>query len=144
MTRPEHKRSWMLTLFAVFLMLLGLEDIIKPFLGSSTAAVSGARVRGSFVFFGMRLEGSWMYLGWLLAAFLFILAIGIWRMGRYASVMADCYAAYVLLNVAIYAIFHPLPGTSADRIFALLYESIAVAGSWILAILLRRERAHLT
>jgi hypothetical protein len=92
----------------------------------------------------MRLEGNRMYLGWLLAAFLFILAIGVWRMRRYARVMADCYAAYVLLNVAIYAIVHPLPGTSADLTFALLYETIAVAGAWMLAILLRRERAYLT
>jgi hypothetical protein len=76
-------------------------------------------------------------------AFLLILVTGVWRMRRYASVMADCYAVYVLLNVAIYATVHPLPNTSAEVIFAVVYETIAVAGAWTLAILLHRERSYL-
>jgi len=139
----EAKRGRLLTLFAILVALLAIEDLIKPLLGSSTATVSGARVQGSIVFFGMRLQGSWMYVGWLVAAFLLALAVGVWRMRRYASLMANCYAVYVLLNIVIYTAIHPPPKTQADLMFAVAYETIAVTGAWTLAILLRRERAHL-
>ena len=85
-----------------------------------------------------------MYLGWLVAAFLVALAVGIWRRRRYASLMANCYAVYVLLNIAIYTAIHPTPKTQADVVFAVAYETIAIAGASTLAILLRREREHLT
>jgi|SRR6516165_7646513 hypothetical protein len=140
----EAKRGRVLTLFVILVALLAIEDLIKPLLGSSTATVLGARVQGTIVFFGMRLQGSWMYLGWLVAAFLVALAVGIWRRRRYASLMANCYAVYVLLNIAIYTAIHPTPKTQADVVFAVAYETIAIAGAWTLAILLRREREHLT
>lgn len=54
------------------------------------------------MFFGMRSQGNLMFVGWLVAAFLFTLAIGIWRMRQYASWMANCYAVYVLLNIVIF------------------------------------------
>jgi hypothetical protein len=140
---PAARRSRTLTLFAILSMLLAIEDLLKPLLGSNAATVSGVRVQGTIVFFGMRLTGNLMYVGWLVAAFLLILAIGILRMRRYASVMANCYAAYVLLNIVIYAAIHPLPRTHAEMTFALVYEIIAVAGAWTLAIVLYRERAQL-
>jgi hypothetical protein len=101
---------------------------------------------GECLFFGMRLVivGTFMSIGWLVAAFLLALAIGVWRMRRYASLMAECYAVYVLLDVVIFTAIHPLPKTHAELMFAVMYETIAVAGAWILAILLRRERAQLT
>jgi len=141
---PEVKRSWILTLFAILLVLLAIEDLIKPLLSPGTATVSGVRVRGTIVFFGMRPGGTLMYMGWLVAAFLLALAIGVWRMRRYASLMADCYAVYVLLNVEIFTAIHPLPKTHAELMFALVYDIIAVVGAWTLAILLHRERARLT
>jgi hypothetical protein len=140
----EVKRSPILILFTILLVLLAIEDIVKPLLGQGTAMVSGARVQGSIVFLGMRLQGSWMYAGWLVAAFLLTLAIAVWRMRRYASLMANCYALYVLLNVVIFTAIHPRPETHADLMFALVYEIVAVAGAGTLAILLWRERAQLT
>jgi hypothetical protein len=109
----DVKRSRILTVFAILLILLAINDFIKPLLGAGTAVIAGARVQGSIVFFGIRLQGSWMFVGWLVAAFLLTLAIGGWRMRRYASPMADCYAVYVLLNVVIYTTIHLLPKTQA-------------------------------
>src|ERR1700739_2319218 len=74
------KRSPILILFAILLVLLAIEDVIKPLLGQGTAMVSGTRVQSNIVFLGMRLQGRWMYVGWLVAAFLLTLAIGVWRM----------------------------------------------------------------
>jgi hypothetical protein len=105
--------------------------------------VSGVRVQGTIVFFGMRLQGNLMFLGWLVAVFLLTLAIGVWRMRRYASLMANCYAIYVLLNIVIFTAIHPLPKTHAELMFAVVYETIAVIGAWSLAILLYRQRARL-
>jgi hypothetical protein len=141
---PEVKRGWILTLFAILLVLLAIEDLIKPLLRPGTATVSGVRVQGTIVFFGMRLQGRSMYVGWLVAAFLLVLAIGVWRMRRYASLMAECYAVYVLLNIVIFTATHPLPQTRADLVFAVAYAIIAAVGAWTLAILLHRERARLT
>lgn len=138
------KRSAILTLFAILLVMLAIEDFVKPLLTPHVATVAGARVQGAIVFFGMRLHGKLMFVGWLVGAFLLTLAIGIWRMRRYATVMANCYAAYVLANIAIYTAIHPLPETRADLAFALVYEAVAVAGAWALAIFLRRERVHLS
>jgi hypothetical protein len=95
------------------------------------------------VFFGMRLQGNLMYLGWLVAAYLFTLAIGVWRMRRYASLMANCYAVYVLLNMVIFTAIHPLPKTHAELVFAVAYEILAVVGACTLALVLHRERARL-
>jgi hypothetical protein len=142
-TMVDVERSRILTVFAILLVLLAINDFIKPLLGAGTAVVAGARVQGSIVFFGMRPQGSWMFVGWLVAAFLLTLAIGVWRMRRYASPMADCYAVYVLLNVVIHTIIHLLPKTQAEVTFTVVYETVAVVGAWTLAILLRRERTHL-
>jgi hypothetical protein len=143
MTMAGVKRSGILTLFAMLLVLLALEDLVKPLLGSGNAMVSGVRVQGTIVFFGMRLQGNLMFLGWLVAVFLLTLAIGVWRMRRYASLMANCYAIYVLLNIVIFTAIHPLPKTHAELMFAVVYETIAVIGAWSLAILLYRQRAQL-
>ena len=40
------KRSGILSLFAILLVLLALEDLVKPLLGSGNAIVSGVCVRG--------------------------------------------------------------------------------------------------
>jgi hypothetical protein len=64
---------------------------------------------------------------------------------RKASPLLEyCYAVYVLLNVVIFTATHSRPKTHAELIFELVYEIIAVAGVWTLAILLHRERAQLT
>lgn len=139
----EARRSWILTLFAILMLLLAIEDFVKPILTPHVTTISGARVQGAIVFFGMRLEGRLMFVGWLVGVFLLTLAAGIWRMRRYASVMANCYAAYVVANIAIYTAIHPLPKSRADLTFAVIYETVAVAGALTLAIVLRRERMHL-
>ena len=140
----EVRRSWILSLFAILLVVLAIEDFVKPLLTPHVATVAGARVQGAIVFFGMRLQGRLMFVGWLVGTFLLILAIGIWRMRRYAAVMANCYAAYVLANIVIYTAIHPLPQTRADLVFAVVYETVAVTGALTLAIVLQRERAHLS
>lgn len=138
------RRSPILTLFAILLVVLAIEDFVKPLLTPHVATVAGAHVQGTIVFFGMRLQGKLMFVGWLVGAFLLTLAISIWRMRQYARVMANWYAAYVLTNIVIYSAIHPLSKTLADLSFALTYETVAVAGAWAIATFLRRKSAHLT
>ena len=140
----EVRRSSILTLFAILLVVLAIEDFVKPLLTPHVATVAGARVQGAIVFFGMRLQGRLMFVGWAIGAFLLILAIGIWRMRRFANVLANCYAAYVVANIVIYTAIHPLPERRADLAFAVVYEAVALTGALTLAIVLRRERAHLS
>jgi hypothetical protein len=135
---PEAKRSRVLTVFAFLLVLLAVEDFLKPFRpGPAATHPFGVRVQSGIVFFGTRPEGALAYVaGWLVATFLICLAIGIWQMRGFARAMASCYAVYVLLNILIFNLRHP-PETHAELIFAVAYAVVAVGSACALAILLR-------
>ena len=58
-------------------------------------------------------------------------------MRGYASAMANCYAAWVITNIAMYTAIHPRPQIAADMTFAAVDETAAVARAVTLPILLR-------
>jgi len=132
----QPRRGAALTFFAVLFVVLAIEDFLKPF-----------RLEGpdtGIVFFGHRLQGTGAYVGWLVAAFLVVYALGIWRMRRYALTMAYVYAIYVIANIFIFTITYPTPTEHSQQIFGIVYSILAIGGAWIAAILLRSRRSELT
>ena len=123
-----------LTIFAVLFTLLAVSNFMKPFSGG----------RGHFVFFGTRMSGlANAILGPAFGLYLLIYAIGIWRQKRWAVPMAWAYAAYVLINMALFTIKTP-QGSWNSPVNAILYVAIALGVSWGSAILLTRRKAQLT
>lgn len=131
----ESRRGPLLTFFVFLFLLLAIEDFLKPF-----------RLEGpdtGIVFFGNRLQGHGAFVGWAVAAFLVIYALGIWRMRRYALAMAYAYGVYVVLNIVIFTAIHPMPTERGQQIFGIVYSILAIAGAWIAAIQLSRRKAQL-
>jgi hypothetical protein len=84
--------------FAVLFALLALSNISKPLSGG----------RAGFVFLGTKTAGvTNAILGPAFGIFLLIYALGIWRQKRWAVPMAWAYAAYVLVNLALFIIKAP-------------------------------------
>lgn len=130
-------RGRALTTFAVLFALLALSNFLKPF------RLEGADT--GFVFFGTRLSGAAnAILGPAFGAYLLAYAAGIWRMKRYAVPMANGYAAYVIINIALFAMKNPTPAGAAYIAFVAVYSIAAIGGSVAAAVLLGRRRADLT
>src|SRR5579863_553851 len=107
------RRGGILTSAAIFFALAAGVDVLKALttppppeqqlFGPSTPT-------SGIVLLGVRHSGpERSILGLLFAAFLLSYALGIWRMKRYAMVLAWIYAAYMLLNVSLFAIRNPIP-----------------------------------
>ncbi|MDO8433134.1 MAG: hypothetical protein Q7S58_12060 [Candidatus Binatus sp.] len=133
----NSKRGAILTTMAVLLVLLGIEDILKPL-----------RLEGpttGLVFFGTRLSDTPnAILGPLLGVFLLIYASSIWQMRRSAITIAYIYAIYVTINLALYTMKYPTPPTRGEQIFGIVYSILALVLTWGTAILLSRRKADLT
>ena len=133
----NSRRGSILTVLAVLLVLLGIEDILKPL-----------RLEGpttGLVFFGTRLSGTAdAILGPLVGIFLLIYAAAIWRMRPYAIYLAYGYAVYVTINLALYMMKSPTPPTRGEQIFGIVYSIVALVLTWGTAILLSRRKAELT
>jgi hypothetical protein len=129
------RRGVLLTLLAAVFAALAVEDFLKPFHleGPDTA----------IVFLGHPYKGAAAFLGWLVAIFLILYAIGIWRMRRYALTMAYIYAVYVVVNIVTFTVTHAAPAQQGQRVFAIAYAILATGGACLAAILLRRRRAAL-
>ena len=127
-------RGPVLTIFAVLFTLLAISNISKPLSGG----------RGHFVFFGTRMTGTAnAILGPLFGIYLLIYVVGIWRQKRWAVPMAWAYAAYVLINMALFSMKTPQNSWNSP-VSAVVYVAIAIGVSWGAAILLTRHRAQLT
>ncbi|HTR61996.1 MAG TPA: hypothetical protein VMH37_09860 [Candidatus Binataceae bacterium] len=127
-------RGPVLTIFAALFTLLAISNISKPLSGG----------RGHFVFFGTRMSGTAnAILGPLFGIYLLIYAVGIWRQKRWALPMAWAYAAYVLINMALFSMKTP-QGSWNSPVSAIVYVSIALGVSWGSAILLTLRRTQLT
>lgn len=123
-----------LTIFAVLFALLAVSNFMKPLSGG----------RGHFVFFGTRMSGTAnAILGPAFGLYLLIYAIGIWRQKRWAVPMAWAYAAYVLINMALFTIKTPQNSWNSP-VNAVVYVAIALGVSWGSAILLTRRKAQLS
>src|SRR5258708_16556610 len=111
----NSKRGTILTVLAILLVLLAIEDILKPL-----------RLEGpttGLVFFGTRLSGmANNILGPLIGVFLLFYASSIWRMRRSALTIAFIYAIYVTINLALYTMKYSTPTARADQIFGVVYS----------------------
>jgi len=138
MPAGESARGPALTAFAVLFGILALSNFSKPLeIGSTTG----------FVFFGYRLQGFWnTVVAPLFGAYLAVMAIGIWRLRRWALPMVWAYLAYVAANLVLFRLVGPpMPGEGAGRvIFSLVYMSVALGIPLATALLLRRRSAELS
>jgi hypothetical protein len=127
-------RGTALTIFAILFALLGVSNALKPL---ETSAQHG------FVFFGQRLSGTPnLIAGPAFAILLWAYAFGIWRMRRWALPLGCAYAAYVIVNLALYS---PGEGQApSSTAFVLGYIAIAVGVSSGAAYLLYRRRDELS
>ena len=134
---PATSRGPWLTTAAVLFGLLAVSNMLKPLeIGAQTG----------FVFFGKRLSGTPNAVaGPLFGVFLAVYAIGIWRMRRYALPLSWVYAAYVLVNLALFSSRTPQPpdAGAGTRIFGIVYAIIAIGVSAGTAVVLSKRRNEL-
>jgi len=132
----ESKRGALLTTVAILFAILAITDIIKPLkLEGPTTGL---------VFFGTRQTGmANVILGPAMGLILLIYAAGIWRMRRYAMALGWLYAAYVVVNLVLYAQLNPPVKTQGEMVFGLIYMVLAITMTVGTAIILTRRRAEL-
>jgi hypothetical protein len=134
----QGKRGSPLTLFAIGFGLLAISDLTKPYSQMHNPQVG-------LVFFGTKLTGiANLIIAPLLAAFLAIYAIGIWRMKRYAMPMSHAYATYVFINMLLFVMKHHDRKDTGGLPFIIMYATIALAVSIGSAILLTMRREELS
>jgi hypothetical protein len=133
----SSSRGPVLTTFAILFVILAISNLTKPFaaLHSSDAG---------FVFFGMKTHGvANAILGPAFGLLLIVYAIGIWQMRRWALPLGYAYAAYVIVNLALYTIRNSGAAGQPSPAFMLVYLVVAIGVSSGAAIVLRRRRAQL-
>ena len=117
------ERGPFLTVAAILFGILAISNLSKPLqIGSQTG----------FVFLGERLSGTTnMIAGPIFGAILAAYAYGIWHMRRWAITIGRLYAAYVVVNLALFPFrTPPPPGAGVGwRIFGLVYAAIAIGVS---------------
>jgi len=117
---PTARRDRVLATLAVLMGLLAVSNTMKP-VGQSLRPGGTA----GLVFFGTRLQGTAnAILGPLFGLFLAVYAWAAWNARRIALPIALVYAAYVPLNMALFA-RHPPPG-SGGPLFAAVYALVAI------------------
>jgi hypothetical protein len=135
MTTP--RRGPWLTTAAILFALLAISNATKPL------QIGGART--GFVFFGERLSGTPnLIVGPIFGVFLAVYALAIWRMRRVALPLAWAYAAYVVVNLALFRVRTPQPpGADLGVVFGLAYAAVAIGTSAGTAIVLTRRAREL-
>ena len=125
-------------------MLAAGVDLLKAFSAPAPPDLRGQTAPFGIVVLGLRHTGpERIVLGVLFAAFLLLYAAGIWRMKRYAMVVAWIYAIYMIVNVPLYVMRNPAPPTLGGMIFAIVYLILAVVITSSSAIALTRRRTEL-
>lgn len=143
-SETRSRRGAFLTTMAILFALVVMVDLLKAFTTPERGVGSKMPPIG-IVFLGVRHTGtSATILGLIMAAVLFIYAIGIWRMRRYALTIAWIYAAYVILNVTLFTIRNPQPTTPGAILFAIVYMAGVVVFTSAAAIALTRRRRELS
>jgi hypothetical protein len=128
----SQKRGRLLTVLAVLLGILALSNFTK-FLPLTDDT--------GLVLFGRRLTGaSNAIAGVIFGTILTVYAGGIWRLQRWALPLGWCYAAYVATNIVLFRMRYPMPDTTGQQIFEVLYAVIAVGAAVGTALLLTRRR----
>ncbi|MGH7342501.1 MAG: hypothetical protein ACREKH_18610 [Candidatus Rokuibacteriota bacterium] len=134
----ERSRGPVLTALAILMGLLAVSNFSKP-LGQAMQPESDA----GFVFLGQRLEGvANTVMGPLFGLFLAIYAYGVWTRRRWVVPLAIAYAAYVVLNLLLFATTAP-PAQVPGLAFMAVYTAIAIGVSAGGALYLYRNRQRL-
>ena len=133
MDKPH--RGILLTVLAILFALAAIQDILKPLhLEGPTTGL---------VFLGTRLSGPGnTVMSVVLALFLAIYAVGIWRMNKYALTLGFIYAVYVLFNIVVFSIRYAGEDNGSPA-FQFGFTIGAIAIPWASAILLWRRRDEL-
>ena len=125
----------LLKVFGVLFCLLAISNFIKPLESQPNVG---------FVFFGMRQRGTPnLILGPLFGLYLLVYGIAVLRMKRIALPMSRLYAAYVVINLALFTV-RMSDEALAKPIFGLVYIAVAVGVSSGTAYLLGKHRDELT
>lgn len=123
-------RDRVLTTLAILMGIMAISDLSKP-IGQTMSPDSSA----GFVFFGSRLHGvANAIIGPLFGCLLAAYAYGVWMMRRWVVPIALAYAAYVPVNLVLFAA-DPPPG-SGGAVFGVIYATVAIGvsggGAWYL------------
>ena len=123
-------RDRVLTTLAILMGIMAISNFMKP-IGQTMSPDSSA----GFVFFGTRLHGAAnAIIGPLFGVLLAAYAYGVWTMQRWVVPIALAYAAYVPVNLVLFAM-NP-PPDSGGPLFALIYTAVAIGvsggGAWYL------------
>ena len=130
MNGQATSRDRVLTTLAVLMGILALSNLWKPM-----AQTMSPESSAGFVFFGNRLHGvANAIIGPLFGCLLAAYAYGVWTMRQWVVRIALAYAAYVPVNLALFAL-DPPPG-SGGVVFMAIYAIVAIGvsggGAWYL------------
>lgn len=137
MTSSPDARGRALTVFAILFGILAISNLTKPLELEENAG---------FVLFGQRLKGTPnAIVAPLFAAYLATMAVGIWKLRRWALPMVWLYLGYVVVNLVLFRLIGPpMPGEGMGRVvFSLVYMTVAIGVPLSTALLLRRRRSAL-
>ena len=129
----DRRRGAILTVFAIGFALMAISNFMKPLSGG----------RAHFVFLGTPQTGVLnMILGPLFGAMLAVYAYGIWTMRKLALPISYFYAAYVIVNTALFTAKNP-GGTLPPLWQWVIYVVIGIGFSSGAALVLTRRKADL-
>ena len=131
-------RGATLTIFALLFLLMALSNFGKPFAHNPGVG---------FVFFGTRLSGmANMIVAPIFGIILVVYAYGILAMRRFALPLGIAYAAYVIVNMAMFVVRYHGSAVMQERSWAYLvpYPFIAIGVSSGAALLLYRRTYSLS
>jgi hypothetical protein len=130
MTGQAISRDRVLTGLAVLMGLMALSNLWKPM-----AQLMAPESSAGFVFFGTRLHGvANAIIGPLFGIVLAAYSYGVWTMKRWVLPIAFAYAAYVPVNLVLFAM-DPPPGSGGPvfgAIYAIIAIGVSVGGAWYL------------
>lgn len=118
-----RKRDGILTTLAILIGIMAISNLLKP-IGQALRPESPT----GFVFFGERLTGTAnAIVGPLFGVFHAVYAWSVWTMRPLAVPLAITYAAYVPVNLVLFAM--DPPPNSGGPIFGLIYSAVAIGVS---------------
>jgi hypothetical protein len=124
----ERSRGPVLTTLAILMGLLAVSNFMKP-VGQAMQPESDA----GFVFLGQRLYGvANTIMGPLFGVVLATYAYGVWTRRRWVLPLAIAYAAYVVLNLALFAATAPpaqVPGLGFMAVYSLVAVGVSAGGA---------------
>ena len=127
----ERSRGPVLTVLAIMMGLLAVSNFLKP-LGQAMQPESDA----GLVFLGHRLHGlANTIMGPLFGLLLAVYAYGVWTRRRWVVPLAIGYAAYVVLNLVLFALSAPpaqVPGLGFMAVYTLVAIGVSAGGALFL------------